>query len=84
MPESAQPKLHKTFPGSEAGGEPSGSLKETADYIRKMCRDLRRMATESRLPMLAYLLEMSELEAHQTVKGHITAICSNDHNNSSE
>ena len=84
MPESAQPKLHKNFSGSEAGGAPSGSLKETADYIRKMCRDLRRMAAQSHLPMLAYLLEMSELEAQQTVKGQITAIRSKDHKSSSE
>ena len=84
MPESAQPNLRKSFPDSDPGDEPPGSLKETADYIRKMCRDLRRMAAESRLPMLAYLLEMSELEAHQTVKGHITAVRSKDHKNASE
>ena len=60
------------FSGPPEDNVPVGELTEqaihTVDYIRKMCRDLKRMAESERLPMLRYLLEMAEYDARQTLK----------------
>ncbi|MEI2384167.1 hypothetical protein [Breoghania sp. JC706] len=38
-------------------------VKETRHYIARMCREMRDMARNIDLPMLAYLLDMARIEA---------------------
>ena len=43
---------------------------EQIDYIRQMVLELRAMAAGAEAPTLAYLLEMSALEAAEVLKLH--------------
>ena len=49
-------------------GEPPRDARETAEYIEGLARDLRRLAADSNLGFLAYLLAMVEDDAAATVR----------------
>ncbi|MCV0397013.1 MAG: hypothetical protein K5872_08595 [Rhizobiaceae bacterium] len=42
---------------------------ETLDYVQSMLGQLRVMAEAERCDMLAYLIEMAQLEAGDTIRG---------------
>jgi hypothetical protein len=44
-----------------------GSRIETLDYIASMLQQLRLMAQGQDLPMLAYLIDMAQIEASDTI-----------------
>jgi hypothetical protein len=48
--------------------ETSRDVRETAEYIEGMARDLRRLAAAADLGFLAYLLAMVEDDAAATVR----------------
>ncbi|GIL03077.1 MAG: hypothetical protein BroJett030_29760 [Alphaproteobacteria bacterium] len=53
-----------------AGPEAGEARRERLDYIHQMLVELRVLAVDTEAPMLAYLLEMSLIEAAEVVKLH--------------
>jgi hypothetical protein len=50
--------------------DPTDREAERLDYIRQMAMELRTLAFGAGAPTLAYLLEMSALEAAEITKAH--------------
>ena len=63
--------------------QPGKKRHETLDYIQSMLAQLRIMAEAERCDMLAYLIEMANLEASDVLRGERPSRVSEQKRNSS-